>query len=90
MLWNVQLPQMSGFSSIQSNLGKIRNTGFEALVSGNLINNRGFSWDLTANFSANKNKIESLLGLDRDGDGREDDLIASGLFIGHSIGTVYS
>jgi len=90
LLWNVQLPQMSGFSSIQSNLGKIRNTGFEALVSGNLINNRGFSWDLTANFSANKNKIESLLGLDRDGDGREDDLIASGLFIGHSIGTVYS
>src|SRR5690606_17555054 len=30
------------------------------------------------------------LGIDNDGDGQEDDLIASGLFIGKSIGAVYS
>ena len=40
--------------------------------------------------AANSNRIESLLGLDSDGDGREDDLIANGLFIGESIGTIYS
>lgn len=90
LLWNVQLPQMSGFSSILSNLGKIKNSGFEALLTTTLVSKNDFSWDLTANFATNKNEIQKLLGLDRDGDGREDDLIASGLFIGHSIGTVYS
>lgn len=90
LLWNVQLPQMSGFSSILSNLGKIKNSGFEALLTTTLVSKNDFSWGLTANFATNKNEIQKLLGLDRDGDGREDDLIASGLFIGHSIGTVYS
>ncbi len=90
LLWNVELPQMSGFSSIQSNLGRIENRGFELLLTAGLIKGKSFSWDLTTNFSTNRNKITSLLGIDRDGDGKEDDLIASGLFIGNSIGTVYS
>jgi hypothetical protein len=30
-----------------------------------------------------------LLGYDHDGDGIEDDLVSSGLFIGKSIGTIY-
>ena len=37
----------------------------------------------------NKNKVVSLLGQDTDGDGKEDDLVASGLFIGESLGTIY-
>ena len=36
-----------------------------------------------------QNKINRLLGYDHDGDGIEDDLISSGLFIGKSIGTIY-
>lgn len=42
-----------------------------------------------AEFSTNKNKVVSLLGQDTDGDGKEDDLVASGLFIGESLGTIY-
>jgi len=41
------------------------------------------------NFSKNVNKINELVGLDANEDGQEDDLVASNLFIGESIGTVY-
>src|SRR5690606_9327297 len=47
-----------------------------------------FRWTVTGNVSHNRNRIERLLG-DIDGDGREDDLIASNLFIGQPIGAVF-
>ena len=46
--------------------------------------------NISAAFSANKNRIMTLLGEDEDGDGREDDLIASNLFIGQPIGAIYN
>ena len=51
---------------------------------------RNFEWSTTFNISANKNKILSLLGRDNDGDGKEDDLIASNLFIGESTSAIYN
>jgi TonB-linked SusC/RagA family outer membrane protein len=89
LLYNLALPQLTGFSNITTNLGEIRNTGFEAIVNYNAIKKNSFRWDITANFSTNNNRIESLLGIDDDGDGIEDDLVASGLFIGRSIGTIF-
>ena len=59
------------------------------MLSATPVQNPNFSWDITFNFAANKNRIESLIGLDRDEDGQEDDLIANGLFIGESIGAIY-
>src|SRR3546814_13609073 len=41
------------------------------------------------NFARNTNKVMSLWGEDKNNDGKEDDLIGSGLFIGKSIGTIY-
>jgi TonB-linked SusC/RagA family outer membrane protein len=89
LIWPMNLPRLSGFSSITTNLGKINNTGAEFSIFTNPIETKSFKWDLDIHFSSNRNRIERLLGLDRNGDGREDDLIASGLFIGHSIGTIY-
>lgn len=89
LLWNVVLPQVSGFSSIRTNLGEVGNTGLELSLEGSLVRSRRFGWDVSVSFAANDNKLVSLLGFDQDGDGREDDLIASGLFIGQSLGTVY-
>ena len=47
------------------------------------------SGTLNFNIAANRNRVVSLLGLDNDKDGKEDDLVASGLFIGQPIGAIY-
>ncbi len=89
LLWSKVLPQTSGFSKVLSNLGQINNTGFEFMIHGQPLKTNRFTWDLTVNFSRNRNKVVSLLGEDKDGDGKEDDLIASGLFMNRPIGTIY-
>lgn len=89
LLWDVTIPTMTGFSSVRSNVGKLRNTGLEVVLGGTPIRNREFQWNIRMNFALNRNKVVSLLGRDDDGDGKEDDLIASGLFIGEPLGTIY-
>ncbi len=90
LLWDFSLPELTGFNDIRTNLGKIANQGFEAIVSAAVVETSNFSWDVNVNFARNTNEIRELIGLDTDGDGKEDDLIANGLFIGESIGTVYN
>ncbi|MFD2887304.1 SusC/RagA family TonB-linked outer membrane protein [Chitinophaga cymbidii] len=89
LLYSVAIPNVTGFGSITTNLGQIRNTGFEAALTYDVIKSRDFSWTASLNFSTNKNQIISLTGVDADGDGKEDDLINSGLFIGKSISSIY-
>lgn len=89
LLWDMSIPELSGFSEIATNLGKIANRGVELAVFTTPVQTSNFRWDLNFNFSTNKNEIRKLLGTDDDGDGKEDDLISSGLFIGEYIGTVY-
>lgn len=89
LLYEVRIPSITGFSQILTNLGKIHNTGFEAALTYQFVNKKDFKWSASYNFWANKNEIKTLIGVDNDGDGKEDDLIASGLFIGRSIQTIY-
>lgn len=89
LLWDMAIPRITGFSQITTNIGKIKNTGWEFMLRATPIKTKDLEWDINLNFSANKNKIVSLLGEDKDKDGREDDLISSNLFIGKSIGTIY-
>ncbi|HBE41785.1 MAG TPA: hypothetical protein DDW27_11385 [Bacteroidales bacterium] len=89
LLWNMVIPQVTGFSSIKTNIGEVANSGLEFSIQAIPVQSRDFSWDFSVNFSSNSNKIVHLLGEDADGDGKEDDLISSGLFIGKSIGTIY-
>ena len=89
LLWDFSLPELTGFNDIRTNLGKIANKGFEAILSASPIQNDDFSWNIDLNYATNSNEIKELIGLDSDGDGKEDDLIANGLFIGESIGTIY-
>lgn len=89
LLFSVRIPFLTGFSNIQTNVGKIQNTGLELSLSGDIVRNDTFTWSATANFSTNKNEILELTGEDADGDGVEDDLIQSNLFIGESINAIY-
>ncbi|MDD4532183.1 MAG: TonB-dependent receptor [Bacilli bacterium] len=88
LLYDVTIPSVTGFTSIASNVGKVENKGIEFSISSRNIVSKDFEWSTTFNISSNKNKILSLIG-DNDGDGKEDDLIASNLFVGQPITAIY-
>jgi TonB-linked SusC/RagA family outer membrane protein len=59
LLFNVQLPQYSGYTTQLKNIGEVENKGFEfTLNSRNLTG--AFKWNMDINISTNKNKILSL------------------------------
>lgn len=89
LLYNVSIPTMTGFSEITTNLGEIQNKGIEIILTPVFVQTKDLKWDISFNFSRNVNSIKKLVGLDADGDGVEDNLVASNLFIGESIGAVY-
>ena len=89
LLFDLTIPTVTGFSLITSNIGKINNKGFEAGLTYKVIDNKDFKWSSTFNFWANTNKIVTLTGIDANGDGIEDDLVSSNLFIGKSIQTIF-
>lgn len=88
LIWKKSLPEITGFKEITDNMGEIANQGIELTLNGTPVKSKDFSWDVTFNFSKNKNKINHLLG-DINGDGIEDDLISSNLFIGQSLSTIF-
>jgi TonB-linked SusC/RagA family outer membrane protein len=89
LLFAVAIPDITGFGSIQTNLGQLRNKGFEASISYRVIEQKDFNWTTSFNFWKNTNKIISLTGVDANKDGVEDDLIASNLFVGKPLNAVY-
>ncbi|MDO4181175.1 MAG: TonB-dependent receptor [Bacteroidales bacterium] len=60
LLTKLTLPGYTGFKTIRTNLGTLRNSGFEAEVRANIINKGGFTWDMTANVTTVANKILKL------------------------------
>lgn len=89
LLYAVSIPSITGFNSIMSNVGEISNHGFELTLSSRNIMTKDFEWTSTFNLSMNRDKIKKLAGLDTDGDGKEDDLTSSSLFIGESLSAIY-
>ena len=69
------IPSITGFKSVRSNVGKLRNQGLEIVLNTIPVRTKDFEWSLGFNFATNQNKIISLLGEDNDKDGKEDDLI---------------
>ncbi len=89
LLWKQSLPETSGFKDVFTNLGQINNSGIEFMIHAIPVQTKDFRWDVTLNFTRNRNKVVTILGEDKNGDGVEDDLVASNLFIGQPIGTIY-
>jgi len=50
----------TGFSSITLNAGEIENKGVEISVNATPVKSKDFNWNVSANFSANRNKIISI------------------------------
>ncbi|WP_226332645.1 SusC/RagA family TonB-linked outer membrane protein [Echinicola marina] len=60
LLTNLELPQSTGFSSILTNLGSLRNEGVEMEIFAAIIQNKDFSWNLSTNASYNINTVVEL------------------------------
>jgi len=80
---------MTGFNTIKTSMGQVNNTGVELTVNTVNIKSTEWYWNTTVTFWKNNNKLVHLYGDDINGDGKEDDDIASSLFIGKSLGAIY-
>ena len=84
------IPIMTGYQSVLTNIGQVDNKGFEIqLTSVNMRTESGFEWSSGLAYWMNRNELVSLYGVDADGDGVEDDDTGNGWFIGESLGAVF-
>lgn len=88
MIMGQRLPSFSGFGSITSNLGEVQNQGFEISLNSTNIETKDFTWNTSAGFSINKNKINHIY-YDYDENGVERDDTSNGWFIGQPMGTIW-
>ena len=82
LLFDVQIPGITGFEKITMNVGEVNNTGIEFNINSTNVKTKDFKWTSILNISSNKNKIKELLG--------SGDLVSSNLFIGRSVGAIYN
>lgn len=59
-LANLTLPYWTGFSSILTNNGTLRNKGFELEFSADIIQSKDFQWNLRGTFTTYKNYVRKL------------------------------
>lgn len=66
LLFNVDIPQESGFTNFNDNVGEIEFWGHEFAVVSRNISNENISWNTNFNIAFNRNKVISLAdGVDR-------------------------
>lgn len=67
LIYPISLPTTTGFSSFYTNLGEIRNTGWEVSLDFKPVVSKNFQWDVRAIYTKNINTVEKLVaGLTRD------------------------
>lgn len=60
LLFNLPLPSATGYSSVLSNVGEVKNKGFEFLINSTNIINDSFKWSTSLNFAAIRNEVLDL------------------------------
>jgi len=61
LIFSVPISASTGYSARVSNVGEIENRGFEILLGGTPIDLPDLSWDVSVNFSTNKNELNKLI-----------------------------
>lgn len=65
MIFDVPVAPATGYNFFRENIGEIENNGIEVMIGGKPIVTDDFTWDVSLNFSKNKNKLIKLIdGLD--------------------------
>lgn len=96
LLLDKKLPIVTGFQKITTNVGSLKNTGFDLSINTVNIESSNFIWTSQLNASYNKNEIVSLTGeaiemIDKDGNTymKEPDDTDNGWFIGESKDVIW-
>lgn len=82
LLLDRQLPVVSGYTSVLTNVGRTRNKGLEFSISSINIQNSNFTWSTDFMYSTNKEEIVELYN------GKVDD-VGNSWFIGEALGVYY-
>jgi len=88
MIMNQSLPNFTGFSSITTNLGQVNNNGVELTLNASVYKTKDFEWSTSFNMAYNKNKIKHLY-YEYDENGKENDDVDNGWFIGQDINVLW-
>lgn len=94
LLMRRSLSSLTGYTQTIENIGEMTNKGFEFSVTGLIVDNNDFKWDLTANISTDNNEITQLYG-DVDaiynfGGFTNTEIQREGnFFLGESLNTIY-
>ena len=59
-IFSLSMDPASGYTAMNTNLGKVSNKGIEALVTVVPVRTKDWEWSLTWNYTKNKNKVVSL------------------------------
>lgn len=65
MLINFPIPPSTGFGSVLSNIGSMRNSGFEAMVESRNIVGADFTWNTSVVFSSVENEVTDIGDLEQ-------------------------
>src|SRR5690606_32705355 len=57
LLLSKDLPRSTGFTSILTNIGEMRNRGVEMSLNALVINQKDFKWSLGGNFAIDQEKV---------------------------------
>jgi hypothetical protein len=57
---NKPLSETTGYTSLTSNLGELQNKGFEISLNADIVSTTNFNWNVSANFTRNKNTVKKL------------------------------
>lgn len=66
LLLDCPLPHATGFSTVYKNIGSVRNSGMDLMITARPVTTNDFSWTSTLNLNYNKNKILHLGENDED------------------------
>lgn len=88
LLYYVPVPGVSGITHVWRNVGAVRNKGFEATLSVDIIKNQDLLWTIDGNIGLNRNKVTELYGV-RDENGNVAPIIGgSGVNIAGAANTI--
>ncbi len=82
LLYEADVPLMTGYTTSYVNLGRIDNWGIELSLNTTNIKKNNFEWDSSLNYSLNRNALKKLY---EDGE----DIPASGFILGQPLYTIY-